>query len=222
MDLDIAKIFGFLICFIFALSVHEWAHAYVAKLLGDSTAEDLGRLTLSPLPHIDPVGTILLPILGAVSNFPLLGWAKPVPVDPSRLKGDRRTGLMLISFAGPFSNLVLCFLSTGVFVFLSRINFDAIANGEFFAPLVKLSGQFALVNAILAFFNLIPLHPLDGADVLKGLLPNNREVLEKYDAFQGMGMYIFFGLFLLNGFSWIGVLAFGYLGLCQSGWQFFL
>ena len=108
-EFDIAQIFGFFISFVFALSVHEWAHAFAAKKYGDTTAEDLGRLTLNPLPHIDPIGTVLLPILGAVSSFPLLGWAKPVPVNPNNLKGDRRFAMMVISFAGPLSNLILCF-----------------------------------------------------------------------------------------------------------------
>ncbi len=216
--LDLGQIFGFFISFVFALSVHEWAHAFAAKKYGDDTAESQGRLTLNPLPHIDPIGTILLPILGAVSNFPLLGWAKPVPVNPNNIRGDQRTAMMVISFAGPLSNMVLCFCSAGLFLFLQQVDWNTVPNASFFIPLISLFFQFAFVNAILAFFNLVPLEPLDGADVLRGLLPANRELIAGYDSLQSYAMPAFILLFVMGGFFWIGPVAMGFLELCQSAW----
>jgi len=220
--LDLGQIFGFFISFVFALSIHEWAHAFAAKRYGDSTAEDQGRLTINPLPHIDPLGTIVLPLLGAVSNFPLLGWAKPVPVNPNKIKGDRRTAMMVISFAGPLSNMVLCFFSVGVYLSLYRMDWSVVPNASFFIPLIGLFSQFAFVNAILAFFNLVPLEPLDGADVLRGILPNNRELIEGYDALQSYAMPVFLVLFMMGGFYWIGPIAMKFFKLCESAWGVFL
>ncbi len=220
--LDIGQIFGFFISFVFALSVHEWAHAFAAKKYGDDTADEQGRLTLNPLPHIDPIGTVLLPLLGAVSNFPLLGWAKPVPVNPNNLRGDRRMAMMVISFAGPLSNMILCFGSAGIYMFLQGFEWNTLPNAHFFIPLVGLFFQFAFVNAILAFFNLVPLEPLDGADVLRGLLPDNRELIEGYDALQSYAMPVFIMLFMMGGFFWIGPIAMKFFQLCQSAWGLLL
>jgi Zn-dependent protease len=145
---------------LFALCFHEFSHAYVAYRLGDPTAASLGRLTLNPLKHLDPVGTLLLFFAG-------FGWAKPVPVDPRRLSDPRRH-MLWIAAAGPGSNLLLA-LASGILLRLGLPAFRAMsALGPQAADMLWFSVQ---INLVLAFFNLIPLRPLDGSTVLKGILP---------------------------------------------------
>lgn len=139
---------------ILSLSFHEAAHAFVANKLGDPTAKLLGRLTLNPLAHLDPMGTFLLLFAG-------IGWGKPVPFNPNYLKNPKRDSA-LISFAGPFSN----FLLAVTFALLLRLVGQAGILGTFFYLMV-------LYNLLLGFFNLIPLHPLDGFKVVNGFLPEN-------------------------------------------------
>ena len=144
-----------------SLTVHEAAHAWTADRLGDPTARMLGRLSLNPVVHIDPVGTILLPLVAAFSGLPILGWAKPVPVNISRLREPRRD-FMLVSAAGPASNILLAFVAAVAI----RLTFS----GESLAaPVVLL--QVVFINVLIAVFNLVPVPPLDGGNVLAGLLP---------------------------------------------------
>ena len=145
---------------LFALCFHEFSHAYVAFRMGDPTAAALGRLTLNPLKHLDPMGTILLFFAG-------FGWAKPVPVDPRRL-ADPRRDMLWIAAAGPLSNIALA-LASGIALRLLLPVFSSMAAlGPQTARLLLYSVQ---INLVLAFFNLIPLPPLDGSTVLKGILP---------------------------------------------------
>jgi Zn-dependent protease len=144
-----------------SLTVHEAAHAWSADRLGDPTARMLGRTSLNPIVHIDLIGTIILPLLAVLSNLPIIGWAKPVPVNTSRLEHPRRD-FMLVAAAGPASNLVLAGL--GAIAIRAMVGGDGLTSGH---PLVQL----VLINVLLAVFNLVPVPPLDGGNVLAGLLP---------------------------------------------------
>lgn len=151
----------------FSVVVHEFCHGVAAYERGDDTAERAGRLTLNPLPHIDAFGTIFLPLLCLFSSVPVFAWAKPVPVDPSRMKDPRRDTVQ-VAAVGPLANIVLA-LSCAVMYKLVR-------STAFFTPQVQGSALDLLlfgvtINLFLAFFNLLPIHPLDGSKVLAGLLP---------------------------------------------------
>ncbi len=141
------------------LTFHEYAHGRVAEKLGDKTARYAGRLTLNPLPHLDPIGFLLLLLAG-------FGWAKPVPVNPYNLRGDVRTGLMLVSLAGPATNILL---ALGAAVLLSIVGPAS--------PIVAWIDPLIWINLVLAFFNLIPIPPLDGSKILAGLIPGSSALL---------------------------------------------
>ena len=156
-----------IIAFVVAITVHEASHAYMADRLGDNTARMMGRLSLNPLVHYDPVGTTLLLVLVLLRaiGVPVIpfGWAKPVRFDPYNLKNPRRDSA-LISFAGPLANLILA-------AFLSIILRIAISPISPFAILSFVLSPMILLNVVLAVFNLLPIHPLDGGKILVGLLP---------------------------------------------------
>jgi len=155
----------FMIPLILSLSVHEWAHAWTAWKFGDDTAKLLGRMTLNPLAHIDPVGTILLPLLGIP-----FGWAKPVPINPLRFtrKYSMATGLLWTAAAGPISNLVLAAISCTILFVLTRVAPGLVERnrelGLFFEYLI-------LMNVLLALFNCLPIPPLDGSRIADSLMP---------------------------------------------------
>ena len=148
-----------------ALSIHEAAHAWSADKLGDPTARLLGRVSLNPLVHIDLIGTVILPILAAISGLPIIGWAKPVPVNISRL-GNPRRDFMLVAAAGPVSNLLQAFAAAMLFRIIAG-GADTYGASPIHAVLVDA----VQINVFLALFNLIPVPPLDGGNVLAGLLP---------------------------------------------------
>jgi Zn-dependent protease len=173
---------------LFSVVVHEVAHGYVAFLNGDPTAKMLGRLTLNPVPHIDPVGTILVPLLLLISHAGILfGWAKPVPVNPLNYR-NYRWGEFAVSIAGVASNLVLAV----IFAMLLRLDLGN-------PGLVKLVYFGVSINIILALFNLIPIPPLDGSHVLSLLLP--RELARLYDYLQPVGFILILVLFY-TGILW--------------------
>lgn len=156
--------------FLFALCFHEYAHGQVAKWLGDRTAERLGRLSMNPLVHADPLGTFVLPILSLISGSPLFfGWALPVPVDPRNLRG--RNGMFWVALAGPLSNVLLALLATVALGF--AVVFIQSSAGEAVALMLK---TFIGINIALAVFNLIPLHPLDGGKVIEPFIPHSWNV----------------------------------------------
>jgi Zn-dependent protease len=151
---------------ILSLSVHEAAHAWTADRLGDPTARLLGRLTLNPIAHIDWIGTVLFPLIALLSGFPLLGWAKPVPVNMSRLGAPRRD-FAVVAMAGPISNLVMAAGAALVLRAWTGAGDGAVALST---PAAILALTVRL-NVLLAVFNLLPIPPLDGGRVLTGLLP---------------------------------------------------
>ncbi|MCG8589458.1 MAG: site-2 protease family protein [Proteobacteria bacterium] len=148
-----------------SLSVHEWAHAYCAFRLGDDTAARLGRMTINPLDHIDPVGTFLLPLLGVP-----FGWAKPVPINPTRFHRGitQSSGLALAAAAGPVSNLVLALCAVGVLAGIAAVAPASALPG---APARQLLEILVMLNLALAFFNALPITPLDGSRIADALMP---------------------------------------------------
>ena len=157
--------FYFLPIFLVSLSIHEFAHAFVANKLGDDTAKSQGRLTLNPLKHIDLIGSIVMPILAFTSGFMLIGWAKPVPVNRNKLRNQNRDDAV-VSFAGPFSNLILAVLV--YFIFNVLANFDI----EISNTLYNIFRLTVIFNVFLFCFNLLPFPPLDGSHILFDLFPN--------------------------------------------------
>jgi Zn-dependent protease len=152
---------------LFSLSVHESAHAWTALRQGDPTAQRLGRISLNPLVHVDVIGTVVMPLLMIFTGVPLLGWAKPTPVDPRYFRNLRR-GQIVVSGAGPLSNLLLALLFTAfLFVAVRALPGPLREN-----PLVQLLSLGIQLNVLLAIFNLVPLPPLDGSHVVEWALPN--------------------------------------------------
>jgi Zn-dependent protease len=170
-----------------ALTVHEAAHAWAAFQLGDPTAKLQGRLSLNPAVHIDPIGTVALPLLAFATGAPIIGWAKPVPVDGRYLKHFRRD-FMWIALAGPASNLLLAVLRG---LPLLPMSVGSIALVE---PLFEFASRFFLVNVLLACFNMIPVPPLDGSNVVAALLPPR--LAYQWDQIRQYGIFILYGLML--------------------------
>jgi len=151
-----------------SLTIHEAAHAWTADRLGDSTARLLGRVSLNPIVHIDPIGTLLLPLLAAYSGLPIIGWAKPVPVNTSRLRHPQRD-FAIIAAAGPISNLLQA-LAAGIVLHLLWPN-HGVAPVAYDSLALNVLLEFVQINVFLALFNLLPVPPLDGGNVLAGVLP---------------------------------------------------
>jgi Zn-dependent protease len=166
-----------------SLTVHEAAHAWSADRLGDPTARMLGRVSLNPIVHMDLLGTVILPIVAVVSGLPLIGWAKPVPVNISRLREPRRD-FVLVAAAGPLSNIAQAVL----YALALRVLFPDPSPGI----LDNVLALAVRINLLLAFFNLIPIPPLDGGNVLAGLLPPSAAGL-----FVGLRQYGFIALYAL-------------------------
>jgi len=170
----IQKIAVMAVPMVFAIVLHEVAHGWVANRLGDPTARDLGRLTVNPLPHIDIVGTVILPVLCIVSNAPIFGYAKPVPINPYNFR-DPKKGMALSSLAGPGVNIVMA-LSFSVVLRLIIIPLDGTAPEPYWSwiatPLSYMLIYGIYINVILAVLNMIPIPPLDGSRVVYWLLPD--------------------------------------------------
>jgi Zn-dependent protease len=177
------------------MPIHEWAHAWTAYRLGDDTAALQGRLTLNPLAHLDPIGTFSLLFLG-------FGWGKPVPVSPYRLRGNRRTSMMLVGAAGPFSNLVMAMLAAIPFR-LGWLDYVYPINASAAILVESILYLFIYINLGLMLFNLIPIVPLDGSRILAWLLPPSwANVMDQIERFGGMGlMLVLYVLSRLGVFS---------------------
>lgn len=163
-----------------SLSVHEAAHAWTANRLGDPTARLLGRISLNPLVHIDLIGTVVLPLVAAISNFPIIGWAKPVPVDLRQLKDPRRD-YMIIAAAGPVSNILM---AVGGAAIVAAAGMPSTGDSPVLA--------WVEINILLAVFNLVPVPPLDGGNVLMGLLP--ARTAAAVDRLRPFGIIILYAL----------------------------
>lgn len=175
-----------------SVTIHEWAHGFTAYKFGDPTPKDQGRLTLNPLAHIDPVGALLLLIVG-------IGWAKPVQINPNYIHG--RFKLFLVAFAGPLSNFIL----GNLFIILGIYLGTKIEASNLYYLGKTLAFHVALVNFMLGLFNLIPIPPLDGSNMLIEILPE--PLASAYSKLGTIGMPLIFLFFLFKGFSWILVAA---------------
>ena len=178
---------------VLAVVFHEVAHGYVASLLGDQTARASGRLTLNPLRHVDPVGTVLLPGILALSHAPVFGWAKPVPVDARRLRNPRRD-MILVALAGPGSNLVMALLSAVALGLLARFGASELT-GAAVRFVAQNLWHFIFFNVSLGLFNLLPIPPFDGSHVVEGLLP--RTAARVYASFRTKGLLVVFALIVV-------------------------
>ena len=199
--LDFASMIYRIPALLFAISIHEYAHAQCADSMGDPTARYMGRLTFNPLAHLDPIGAILLVVAG-------FGWAKGVPINVNNFR-NRREGILKVSFAGPAANLFLCFVAAFMMAFLGKMHM--LSDG-----LYRFLFWMQLYNVWFAFFNLIPVPPLDGSRIMSELLPAKQswqfnEIVDLY------GFYILIAL-VFTGITGmiINPLANGYLRLIQS------
>ena len=204
MTLEHVYILFQIIAFVFAISVHESAHAWMANLRGDPTARMLGRITLNPIKHIDPVGTILLPLVAVFSHIPMLGWAKPTPVDPRNFRNPVLDDI-LTSVVGPISNFVVAGVAT-VFLIIIKVTSptgrmvvdqivgpDPLQSQSVLVPFCVLFYKLMVINLLLAVFNLIPVPPLDGSHVLRHFLPEPvRRVYDMIGIF-GLLVLVYFG-----------------------------
>jgi Zn-dependent protease len=229
MTLQHVDILFKLIVFLFAISFHESAHAWMANRCGDPTARMLGRMSLNPIKHIDPLGTILLPLVAMFTHIPVLGWAKPTPVDPRNFRNPVMDDI-LTSVVGPISNFVV---ASGAVLILAAISFtsqighgivqnmpwayltnnlDVLASqtNSLLMPISLFAYELMVINLVLGVFNLIPVPPLDGSHVLRHLLPE--PVRRVYDT---MGWFALLALVYFGG-NFLGRLIFPVLGVFNS------
>ncbi len=201
MTLEHVDIFFQIIVFLFAISVHESAHAWTALRRGDATAYMLGRVTLNPLKHIDPIGTVLLPALALFTHLPLIGWAKPTPVNTRNFK-NLVLDDVLTSVAGPVSNFLLATIATLLLLaisLVSPIGKEMVRNitqntitdsASMLMPFVMILYDAMIINVLLGLFNLIPIPPLDGSHVLRHFLPMGAQ--KAYDSVGIFGLLLLF------------------------------
>lgn len=173
---------------LFAIVLHEVAHGWVARYFGDRTAEMLGRLTINPIKHIDPVGTILVPLVLTWLNFPAFGWARPIPVSTRNLRDPKRD-MLFVAAAGPISNLLMALFWTGLFAVVLHGSVPLGAGRQFVLVMMQIGITF---NILLCIFNLIPVPPLDGGRVLRGLVPES--LGRRLDAIEPYGLIILVAL----------------------------
>jgi Zn-dependent protease len=217
VDINFGQIFIAFLVLVFSLTVHESAHAWAADRLGDPTARALGRVSLNPLVHVDPIGTLLFPLLGMVTGAPIIGWAKPVPVATWRFDRPRRDYLM-VAAAGPISNLSMAFVAAiglrllPVATLVSGFAPEATARAaeaRVLAPVARLVWSALEINLLLAIFNLLPIPPLDGSSVLAGLLPERFAAV--LDRLRPYGFVLLYVLMFSGGFSLVVGIPYRYI-----------
>ena len=189
---DFQTLLIYIIPLLFAITLHEAAHGWAASKLGDHTARMMGRVTLDPTKHIDPIGTIAIPLVLLLSSSGFIfGWAKPVPINFNALRNGKN-GMIWVALAGPIANIVMaiCWL----FIMIIAINMNI-------AALIEMGRVGILVNCVLAVFNLLPIPPLDGSRVISALLPNR--LAYQYNQLEQYGLYILLGLMFLGGFNYL-------------------
>lgn len=212
MTLSQVEIVFQVIVLLFAISFHESAHAWMASRRGDPTARMLGRITLNPIKHVDPVGTVLLPIICIATGLPVFGWAKPTPVDPRNFKQPVLDDV-LTSLAGPVSNFLLVVISAIVLAILVRLPQSTRTGAEPLAVFFYVSLE---INVLLGLFNLLPVPPLDGSHVFRHLLPERMQRI--YDTIGMIGLvvvFLFAGRILAPAMNFVITLILAMIGVRQ-------
>ena len=189
---DFQTLLIYIIPLLFAITLHEAAHGWIASKLGDHTARMMGRVTLDPTKHIDPIGTIAIPLVLLLSSSGFIfGWAKPVPINFNALRNGKN-GMIWVALAGPGANIVMAVCWLFVMIIAIKMNI---------AVLIEMGRIGILVNCVLAVFNLLPIPPLDGSRVISALLPNR--LAYQYNQLEQYGLYILLGLMFLGGFNYL-------------------
>ena len=200
-DLNYKFLIIFVPVILFSLTIHEYAHAYIAHKLGDDTAKRLGRLTLNPLKHLDPLGTILLLLV----HF---GWAKPVPVDPRNFK-DPKKDMLYVAIAGPISNIITAVVAAVLLKVILIYYGSFIGSASVMEPIVQTLYWLIFIGVVLAVFNMLPFPPLDGSRVLYGILPDS--MANSIRQIETYGIFILFGIILLGGSIFSKVITFPFI-----------
>ena len=189
---DFQTLLIYIIPLLFAITLHEAAHGWVASKLGDHTARMMGSVTLDPTKHIDPIGTIAIPLVLLLSSSGFIfGWAKPVPINFNALRNGKN-GMIWVALAGPGANIVMAICWLFVMIIAIKMNITV---------LIEMGRVGILVNCVLAVFNLLPIPPLDGSRVISALLPNR--LAYQYNQLEQYGLYILLGLMFLGGFNYL-------------------
>ena len=185
-------------CLVVAIILHEISHGVVALWCGDDTAKRAGRLTLNPVPHIDPFGSLILPAMGALAGLPVIGYAKPVPVNPALMRRPRRD-MVFVSLAGPTTNFLLMAIAalTARFLFAQGRGLGGTLDASTSDLVIEIVFSFAVVNLLLGVFNLLPIPPLDGSALLERALP--AEWLPTWYRFRPYGLAVIFALVFFTG-----------------------
>jgi Zn-dependent protease len=206
-DINVAQLVIAFIVLLFSLTVHETAHAWTADRLGDPTARMLGRVSLNPVVHADPIGTVLFPLLAMISGVPLIGWAKPVPVNMRHLSHPRRD-YMLVAAAGPASNLILAVVAASILAVMP-ISPLVLDEPNISVPLANLFSMAIQLNLLLAVFNMLPIPPLDGGNVLSGLLPP--PLAARFDQIRPYGFLLIYAVILTPAYVYLVVIPYRFL-----------
>jgi Zn-dependent protease len=185
-------------CLVVAIILHEISHGVVALWCGDDTAKQAGRLTLNPVPHVDPFGSLILPAMGALAGLPIIGYAKPVPVNPARMRNPRRD-MVFVSLAGPTTNFLLMAVAalTARFLFAQGRGLGGALDSSTSDLLLEIVFYFAVVNLLLGLFNLLPIPPLDGSALVERAL--RADWLPTWYRFRPYGLAILFALVFFTG-----------------------